>query len=214
MNPRVIYAVPERRMAARAMYKSHSDTFNKLVSFFSSNKLDIRKYLRFMATDIRLHNDEIDEKLMSKWGLNLFAERLASEENNAKIYRWYSKSIKTIAETCLGSECASTADFLRKLIREKKLAPWVVAGRISAYYLAAIPDFPKVVSRLDQISRDELAFISSRYDMYNTEVNKAVLAFERRKANPIRATDEMIEKMRPEWNKIHVKNELFDPSLD
>ena len=196
------------------MYKAHSDSFDRLAAFFSSNGLDARKYLKFMAIDVRLRNDDIDSKLMSRWGLNLFAERLAAKENCSKIYGWYYRSVKNMAELCLDSEGVSAADFVRKLIREKKLAPWVVSGRISAYYLAAIPGFPKIVSRLDPISRDELAFISNRYDMYNTEVNKAVLAFERRRANPIRATDEMIEKMRPEWLKKHETGILFDPSLD
>jgi flagellin-specific chaperone FliS len=114
----------------------------------------------------------------------------------------------------LNSECTSTSDFLRKLIREKKLAAWVISGRLSSYYLAAIPGFPKIIEKLDALSKDELQFISNRYDMYNTEVNKAVLAFERKKANPIRATDEMIEKIRPSWKEKTEKNDLFDSSLD
>ena len=177
--------------------------------------LDARKFIKFMADDVRLHDSEIDSKFMSKWSLNRFAEMLSSGENNTKVYSWYMKSVKTLAAACLDSECVSAVDFIRKLIREKKLAAWVVCGKISAYYLAAIPDFPKIVQRLDSISRDELSFISSRYDMYNTAVNQAMLAFENQRANPVRSTDEMVEKLRNERRKNPVRNDdLFDSSLD
>ena len=213
-NSKISYAVPERRVAARAMYKHHKDAFDRCIAFFLKCGLDVRKFIKFMANDVRLHDSEIDSKFMSKWSLNRFAEMLASGENNTKVYRWYMKSVKTLAAACLDSECVSAVDFIRKLIREKKLASWVVCGKISAYYLAAIPDFPKIVQRLDSISRDELSFISSRYDMYNTAVNKATLAFENRRANPVRSTDEMVEKLRSERREKPGKNDLFDSSLD
>lgn len=59
-----------------------------------------------------------------------------------------------------------------------------------------------------------MSFISSRYDMYNTAVNKATLAFENRRANPVRSTDEMVEKLRSERRENPGKNDLFDSSLD
>ena len=213
-NSKISYAIPERRVAARALYKHHKDAFDRCIAFFLKCGLDVRKFIKFMANDVRLHDSEIDSKFMSKWSLNRFAEMLASDENNIKVYNWYMKSVKMLATACLDSECVSAVDFIRKLIREKKLASWVVCGKISAYYLAAIPDFPNIVQRLDSISRDELSFISSRYDMYNTAVNKATLAFENRRANPIKSTDEMVEKLRSERRKNSIKNDLFDSSLD
>ena len=206
--------MPEGRIAARAMYRHHASSFDRCVKFFLSNGLNPRKYLKFMAIDVRLRDSEIDSKFMSRWSLNRFAEKLATGENLKKIYAWYIRSIKTMAKACLDSECASTVDFMRKLIREKKLASWIVCGKISIYYLAAIPGFPKIVEKLDPISRDELSFVSSRFDIYNTAVNQATLAYEKRRANPVRATDEMIEKIRPEWQKQQEKNMLFDPSLN
>ena len=213
-NSKISYTIPERRVAARALYKHHKDAFDRCIAFFLKCGLDVRKFIKFMANDVRLHDSEIDSKFMSKWSLNRFAEMLASDENNIKVYNWYMKSVKMLAAACLDSECVSAVDFIRKLIREKKLASWVVCGKISAYYLAAIPDFPNIVQRLDSISRDELSFISNRYDMYNTAVNKATLAFENRRANPIRSTDEMVEKLRSERRKNSIKNDLFDSSLD
>lgn len=213
-NPRISYAVPERRVAARALYKHHKSAFDRCVAFFLKCGIDARRFLKFMADEIRLRDSDIDSMFMSRWSVNRFAEMLAAGENNAKVYGWYMKSVKELAAACLDSECASTADFVRKLIRERKLAPWVVCGKISAYYLAAIPGFPKIARKLDPISRDELAFVSSRYDMYNTAVNNASLAFENRRANPIRKTDEMIEKLRSERRKNQGKDDLFDPSLD
>jgi hypothetical protein len=57
-------------------------------------------------------------------------------------------------------------------------------------------------------------FISNKYDIYNTEINKAILLFEKRKANPIKAANEMIEKLRPAWNEKNKNKDLFDPSLN
>lgn len=203
--------VPCKRVAARKMYKNHGRAFDRLADFFRSHGMDARGYLRFMAAEVALRESDIDGALASKWGLNRFAEKLSAEDNRRKIYEWYSRSVKAVAEACLDSECSSTAEFLRKLIKERRLAPWVVGGRISAYYLAAIPGFPKIVSRLDRISRDELSGLSERYDMYNTAVNDAVRAFERRRANPVRATDEMIERIRSERRA--AGPDLFDDSI-
>lgn len=213
-NPNVSYAVPEHRVAARALYKHHKDAFDRCAAFFSGHGLDARKFIRFMAEE-KLRESELDSDFLSRRSLNRFAEMLASGESNAKVYGWYSKSVKILAAACLDSECVSAADFVRKLIREKKLAPWVVCGKVSAYYLAAIPGFPEIARRLDPISRDELSFISSKYDMYNTAVNRATLAFENRRANPIRSVDEMVEKLRAERARARKpEDDLFDPSLD
>lgn len=204
--------MPCRRVAARGIYKEHGRIFDRLVEFFRSHGIDAGKYLRFMVVEVALRESDIDSRLMSRWGLNKFVEKLSLDEKRRKIYGWYSRSVRTIAEECLDSECSSTAEFLRKLIKEHKLAPWMVGGKISAYYLAAIPGFPKIVAKLDGISRDELSELSSRYDMYNTAVNDAVRTFERRRANPVRATDEMIEKIRTE--RAAANCELFDNSID
>lgn len=137
----VIKIIPESRISAHTLYKEHRGTFDRLVLFFGNASVDPRRYIRFMASEIGISDSDIDRKLMSKRGINMFMARLAAEANREKIYRWYQKTVKTLAESCLDSECVSTADFIRMLIRKKKLAQWVVGGKISAYYLASIPGF-------------------------------------------------------------------------
>lgn len=200
-NPRLARLVPESRVSARGVYAANKAAFDGVAAFFAKAGLDARKYIRFMAVDMNVRAADAGSKLASKWGLNMFAGRLAEEENRKKVYAWYRKSVDAVAEACLDSDCAGAADFLRRLIREGKLAAWVAGGRVSAYYLAAVPGFRKAAERLDPIGRAELAFISDRYDVYNTAANDATLAFERRKANPVKATDERVAELRAERAK-------------
>jgi hypothetical protein len=214
INSNVVKIIPEHKITAKSLYKLHKSTFDKLTYFFLTNNLNLRNYIKFIVLETRPQNNTIDSILMSKYSFNLFASHLSIKEKYEKIYNWYIKTVKNIAEFCLDSECISAADFIRKLIKDRKLAAWVISGKLSAYYLSAIPCFPKIIEKLDSISKDELMFISNKYDIYNTEINKAILLFEKRKANAIKDANEMIEKLRPAWNEKNKNKDLFDPSLN
>ena len=72
----------------------------------------------------------------------------------------------------------------------------MATGRISVYFLAAIPKFNRVIPKLDPLSQDELHILKDRFDMYNTDVNEAHMRFKSLKANPLKLCDEVLEKIK------------------
>ena len=106
------------------------------------------------------------------------------------------KSVNNIVEECVDNNWFTTKDFLRNLIDQKKLGNWYVSGKISKYYLAAIPNFWKIVPQLDHFSKIELDQVASRYDIYNREINETFLKLKNFKVNPIAMTDTLIYERR------------------
>ena len=70
-------------------------------------------------------------------------------DEKCKIYRRFLKTAEFIASECHRLGFPSLKDWLRHVIAEGKLANYYVAGKISKHFLAAIPNLPKFVDKLD-----------------------------------------------------------------
>lgn len=66
-------------------------------------------------------------------------------------------------------------DGIKDMIREKKLAPYYVTGKISKHYLAMIHSFSALVEKLDPISKGELMPISHRAEKLNDDAIEAMV---------------------------------------
>ena len=102
------------------------------------------------------------------------------------------KTVDNIVADCLKLHYNSTADYIRHLISSRKLAAYYVAGKISGYFLAAIPNFKKVIDKLDSISKDELSELYDRYDKYHSDINAAFIKVKNIKVNPLKFADDAI----------------------
>ena len=99
------------------------------------------------------------------------------------------KSVKNIVDECLELNIMSTKDYFRYIIKSNKLAGYFVTGKISAYYLAAIPNFRKIIDSLDLVSKAEFRRLYNRYDKYHSDINEVFLEMKNIKINPIKYTD-------------------------
>ena len=82
------------------------------------------------------------------------------------------------------------------LIKERKLSAYYVSGVISKYYLAALPKFPKLVDKLDSISKDEFQPICHKYEKYNADIKEAMFSVLKKVVSVLAFTDDLIEKKR------------------
>lgn len=102
------------------------------------------------------------------------------------------KSANNIADDCARLGYVTTLDYLRYLIRERKLAAYYLTGVISKYYLAAIPKFPELVSKLDQLSKDEFQLLCGKYEKYNIDIKEAMLQEKKQILSVMNYTDDLI----------------------
>ena len=123
-----------------------------------------------------------------------FCSHVKKQKKLEDIYKWFMTTVKNIVDECIATQTYTTKDYLRHLIDNCKIGPYVAAGKISVYYLAAIPSFSKVIGHLDYFSKLELQLLEEHFEIYHSEVNEAFLAKKRKMVNPIELTDLAILK--------------------
>ena len=194
-NPNIQFKLPFKRIQAKSFYQANNNEFIKLVVIFNKYKLDLTKYIRFFIEVLDKREKDIKNDLISNASILKYCDWLKLLDKQNKIYKWYLKSANNIASECIKLGYFSTKDFIRYLIRNKKLAEYYVSGKISIYYFAAIPNFKKIIPKLDMISRSEFQKLYDRFEIYNEEITTAILKKTNYKANPIKFTDELIFKL-------------------
>lgn len=190
------FRLPLERITAKGIYDSHKKVFDRLAEIFNENNVSPLEYLKFFAVEWSGSEDKLDCELLDTKTVMAFESFKQSNAKKKQIYSWFMKSVDNIASECVQNGWFTTKDFMRHLINEKKLASWYASGKISKYYLAAIPNFWKIVPKLDHFSKLELKQVAERYDIYNTEVNEAFLKLKNFKVNPIALTDAIIFEKR------------------
>lgn len=183
------------RIACRVFYNQHKKVFDSAAKILSKYNISVDKFSKFFVMDFKKTEYDINEFLVNQTTFSEYAQYLAKNKKRNDIYKWVSDSIYAIADECRKNKIFTTKDFLRKAISEKKLATYYVSGVISKYYLAAIPNFNKIIPKLDYFSRLELDDLNRLFEIYKTEVNDAFLYMKNIKINPIRLTDIMISKL-------------------
>lgn len=200
-NPYVSHDLPVKLVPARDFYREHKESFDKFAELASKNNFDVDQYMKYCVScgiDERL----VEKCLKSTMMLNKYEAYVAKREKRKKIYRWFVNSAKNIAEECIDEGYFTTKDLLRDLIRKQKLSGYIITGRISIYYFAAIPNFDKAIPKLDYFSQMELQQLQNHFEIYHSEVNKAFIQVKNCMVNPIDFTDRLICKMRDRKKKI------------
>ena len=196
INKNLKFRLSLERVTAKGIYSKHQEVFDKLAKIFNENNVSPLEYVKFFAVEWGGSEDKLDSELLDPRTIKAFETFQQALAKKKQIYTWFMKSVNNIAKECVQNGWFTTKDFMRHLINEKKLAGWYASGKISKYYLAAIPNFWKIVPKLDYFSKIELQQVAERYDMYHTEVNEAFLKLKNFKVNPIALTDAIIYEKR------------------
>lgn len=185
-----------RRVAWKSLYHKHQKQFDKLVEVFQKYDIDVFKYIEFFVKHQKKSERNINDELLCMKSIESFEEHLKVEEKRKKAFKWFMKSVENISSDCVALNILTTKDYIRYLIQTRKIGNCYLTGKISRYWFAAIPSFRKLASKIDHLSRDELADVFNMFDIYNSEINEAFLLMKNCKANPIKVTDEAIFQKR------------------
>ena len=193
-NPHKSKIVPFKLVSGKKLYRRHREKFDAFAKLAAKNNFDISSYFKFCIIDRGVNESCIDACLSSTSMIEAFCLDVKKKRKLANIYSWFMSSVKNIVNECIETHTYTTKDFLRNLIDNEKIGVYVAAGKISLYYLAAIPSFNKVIEHLDYFSRLELQLLDEHFEIYHSEVNEAFLAKKRKMVNPIELTDLAILK--------------------
>lgn len=195
-NPYLKFTIPFKRVAAKSLYVKYKKEFDSITLVFSKYNLDLTKYIRFFIEVLDKREKDIKQDFASNVTITKYVEWLKSLDKQDKIYKYFVKSANNIVNDCKALGYYSTKDFIRYLISSKKLAEYYITGRISLYYFAAIPNFKKIIPKLDSFAKSEFQKIYDRFEMYNAEITTAFMKKTNQKVNPIKFTDNLIYKSR------------------
>jgi hypothetical protein len=107
----------------------------------------------------------------------MYNEQLEIEESYDKINTYILTSFNKILLLCKKQNITSFIDFLKYLIREKKLGHYMKCGVISKYILVLIPNIKEIKKYFDNDSVCELElYVINKYDKL---LNEAKIALEK-----------------------------------
>ena len=193
-NPYKTTITPLKLVSGKKLYKEHKEDLDKFAALAKKNNFDIDSYFKFCVIDRGIRESCIDACLSSTTMIDEFCNHVKKQKKLEDIYRWFMMTVKNIVDECIKTQTYTTKDYLRHLIDNSKIGPYVAAGKLSVYYLAAIPSFNKVMSHLDYFSRLELQLLEDHFEIYHSEVNEAFLSKKKKMVNPIELTDLAILK--------------------
>lgn len=200
-NINQIYKIPIQRIRPKRIFQLYKDQFIKLTTIFEKYKLNIEKYIKYFVLELNKRECDIKSELINIKTITEYIDWHNLKNKQNKIYKWFIKTINNIANDCLSLGYFSTKDYFRYLISTKKLAQYYVSGKISGYYLAAIPTFKKIIPKLDKLSRADFHKLYNRFELYNEEITTTIMLKTNQKVNPIKITDDLIFKLRNEKQK-------------
>ena len=193
-NPYVSHAVPIKLISGKSLYNKHKKAFDCFAQLAAKNKFDVERYIKY-CVKCGINEEIVETCLTSTTMISKYMNHVMTYEKRKKIYSWFIKSAKNIAQMALSKGCISTKDFIKELILNHKIGEYVISGKISIYFLAGIPNFWKVVEKLDYFSRQELQPLEKHFDIYHSDVNKAFMQVKNCMVNPIDFTDRLMMKM-------------------
>lgn len=193
-NPYVSHDLPLKLVSGKSLYLKHKEAFDNFAKISSKNRFDVERYIKY-CVKCGIREDIVEACISSTTMISKYMNYVSTYDKRKKIYAWFMKSAKNIAKECLSRGMLSTKDFIRELILSHKVGPYVVSGKISMYFFAGIPNFYKVIHKLDYFSKQELEPLEKHFDSYHSDVNKAFLQMKNCMVNPIDFTDRLIMKM-------------------
>ena len=193
-NPHRMSPIPFKLVSGKKLYRANKEAFDKFAAAAKKFGFSIKDYFKFCVIDRGVKESGIESCLSSTTFIDEYCSHIKKQKKLADIYRWFMMSVKSIADECVKTQTYTTKDFLRDLVDNGKVGVYVASGKISVYWLAAIPSFNKVIEHLDYFSKQELQLLNDHFEIYHSEVNEAFLAKKHKMVNPIELTDLAILK--------------------
>ncbi len=194
-NPYKSKTIPLKLVSGKALYSANKTMFDAFAKTAQDNKFNVEPYIKY-CVKCGMTESTLDVCFASPTMLSKYLAHVKKFALRKKIYRWFMKSAKNIAQECVDNGYFTTKDFLRMLIETSQIGTYVVAGKISLYFFAALPNFKKAIPKLDHFSQQELHLLDEHFDIYHSEVNKAFLQEKNMYINPVDFTDKLIWKIR------------------
>lgn len=195
-NQKLLYILDYNKVPYKSFHSKYKKLFTKFVQIFTKYNFDTQKYVYFYIRVLNKREQDLKNDFLKMSTITKYIDWLKTIEKQESIYNNFMKSVHNIAIECLQLGFVSTKDFIKYIIQTKKISSYLLSGKISQYYFAAIPNFNKLIPKLDHFARADFNYILDNFEMYNAQIIQAYERKTNQKVNPIRFTDEQIFKLK------------------
>lgn len=164
-NPYIVHPIPFERISAKTLYNKNKENFIRFFKIFKKYDLKITDYVVFFIGEMNKHTCSIDEFFTQEM-FQSYVKFLTDKAEVDKICRLTIKTAQFIASEMKRLGVDSAADCLKAMIRDKTIATNFFTGKLSPYFLAAIPRFQDVIPKLDHFAKDELRNLRAKFESY------------------------------------------------
>ena len=176
----------------KTFYQQNKDLLDKAAKIFQKYQLNEDTVIKYLISKKKMTPYNVSTHLLNSLFIEDFIIKCHIQQKEKHTVEKFLQTAEYISDQCVELGYVTTADYLKHLIRNRKLASYYVSGKISKYFLTTIPKFPKIVSKLDGISKDEFQQLVERYDMYKSDVRTAMMHQINKVLSPLRYTDDLI----------------------
>ena len=185
--------VPRKRIYKNVHNKINEwKYYESLANICNTYKIDYEKYITYLYEN---HWDNYFnyKQLINIKYIRLYAEYLDMIEKQKKVYNSFIKTANFIADECIRMNYESSTDYIKYLIVNNKLSAYIMAGKISKYWIAAISKLPIIVKKLNVIDRESLNHIVNNQLKLNDDLQESFIRFKSFRVRPFNFTDKLIE---------------------
>lgn len=153
--------------------------FVKLEKLCRDNDVNYKEYIPYAMDEIKKIHPYIKLVcLLNIKYLRLFKESKEIDKQYETINHYICISYKKILLLCREKNFKTFSEFIKSLIKEKKLGQYIKGGIISKYILVLIPNLKQIKQYFDTESIQELDhLVINKYDKYLTEAITALNKF-------------------------------------
>lgn len=186
------HPIPLKNITAKKIYCKYKAQFDEIAKLSEKYKFDLESYIRYLVNECNVADEHVGKRLLNLLDIKFFLEKQEIKTKRTKVFNYFVKSANNIADECIKLGYPTSKDYIRMLIKDKKLSSYYMSGIISKYYLAALPKFPILVEKLDDISRDEFMPICNKYEKYNIDIKEAMIQELTKVVSVMQYTDDII----------------------
>ena len=183
-----------KNITAKRLYNDHKKIFDKFFDIATEYGIDIKNYITFFVIELSKTEKAIDSEFLNINTINFYCENLKIKDQYDKIYKYFLKSANNVASECIKLGLTDSREYIKRLILTNRLAAEYLSGKISRYYLAAINNIDKLISKTNSISKDEFADFLMKRDKLLRDIQDVFNVLKSKNVNSIQFTNDLIKQ--------------------